>query len=245
MNMRANTIALGLVLGLALGPVAPFAQETDDPFLSDYAGLKPSPDNPFDELYIAPGALSRAAKYTAVMVDQPEMFVHPSSKYKGIKPDDMKTIADALREAITTELQGGGYQIVDAPGANVMYVRFAVGDLMLEKKKRSILAYTPAGAVLHAAKGAIQGVTGKVNVKSMKIEGEVLDSQSLEQLAAMTTSRGSLTSKADDDPANEVSWDEMTALFEVVGKRLRCRLDNSKKAESQWTNCGAIGLVAE
>lgn len=227
MNAGKGLTALGFVSMLAFGMLTAQAQETDGPFLSDYSGLKPSPDNPFDELYIAPGALQRAAQYKSVMIDQPELFVHPDSKYNGIKPDDMKLIADALREAIAAELRSG-YQIVDAPGADVLYVRFAVGDLMLEKKKR-----------------ALSDATRYVNVRNMKIEGEVLDSQSLEQLAAMTTSRGSLSTKASADPAAEVSWDEMTGLFQILGKRLRCRLDNSKKPESQWTICGAIGLAAE
>lgn len=244
MNKRAVVTALGLAIGLAFTAAPVSAQETDGPFLSDYSGLKPSPDNPFDELYIAPGALTRAAQYTAVMVDQPEMFIHPDSKYKGIKPDDMKAIADAMREAIAAELRSG-YQIVDAPGPNVLYVRFAAGDLMLEKKKRGILAYTPAGAIFQATKRSLSDVTTYVNVRNMMIEGEVLDSQSLEQLAAMTTTRGSLSTKAAADPEKEVSWDDMTALFGLVGKRLRCRLDNSKKPETEWTNCGAIGLAAE
>jgi uncharacterized protein (DUF2235 family) len=65
--------------------------------------------------------------------------------YKGMKPDDMKAIADSLRENVASELRAAGYEIVDKPGPNVMYVRMAVGDLMLQKRKRPILAYTPVG----------------------------------------------------------------------------------------------------
>lgn len=238
--MKVIACATTLGLMLALGPAAIRAQDSEAAFLSDYSGLKPSPDNPFDELYIAPDAMTRAATYTAVMVDQPELFVHPDSKYQGMKPDDMKLIADGLRAAITKELEGG-YQIVDAPGANVLYVRMAVGDLWLKKKKRPIFAYLPAGAVIKAGKDAFKDMTEKVDLKNMKIEGEVLDSQSMEQLAALTMSRGSLSGR----PETEVtSWDELDGLFGVIGKRLRCRLDNSRKPESEWTHCGAIGLAA-
>jgi hypothetical protein len=209
-------------------------------FLSDYSKLAAAGDNPFDELYIAPGATERATRYSAVMVDQPEIFIHPDSKYQGMKPDDMKLIADGLREAVTRELYGS-YQIVEQPGPGVLAVRLAVGDLMLQKRKRSILSYTPAGAVLHAAKNALTSdLTSKIDLKNMKIEGEVLDSQSQEQLGAMTTSRGSLSTSKNE----AVSWNELETVFSVVGKRLRCRLDNARVPTNKQQPCGTIGLAA-
>jgi hypothetical protein len=237
---KANVTAMGLLLALTLLAPTISAQDAERTFLSDYSGLKPAKDNPFDELYIAPGALESLSKYKAIMVDQPELFIHPESKYQGMKPDEMKLIADALRESITNELTSG-YQIVDKPGPNVLYVRVAVGDISLKKKKRGLLSYTPVGFVVHGAIGLTKEVTEKIDLKNMKIEGEVLDSQSLAQLAAMTTSRGSLSGKPETEDA---SWDELSALFGVVGKRLRCRLDNSHKPESEWTKCGSIGLPA-
>ena len=172
------------------------------------------------------------------MVDQPELALSPDSKYDSMKPDDMKLIADSLRAAITNELKDG-YQIVEAPGPGVLYIRTAVGDLYLKKHKRSILSYTPVGFVVHGAAGLSKEITEKIDVSKMTIEAEVLDSQSLEQLAAMTTTRGSLDKNATQEAT---SWDEMTGLFSVLGKRLRCRLDNAGKPESQWTNCTSINL---
>jgi hypothetical protein len=236
--MKTTVGAMALGFALALSPLAGQAQD-EETFLSSYAGLKASPDNPKDEIYIAPDTLVRAGQYKKVMIDQPELFVHPESKYTGMKPDDMKAIADALRAALTTELESG-YQVVDAAGSDVLYVRVAVGDLMLKKHKRGILSYTPVGFVVHGAVGLTKEVTEKIDLKGMKIEGEVLDSQSLKQLAAFTMSRGSLTGKSEIEAT---SWDELTGLFSVVGKRLRCRLDNSRKPESEWTPCGTIGLA--
>jgi hypothetical protein len=195
-------------------------------------------------MYVAPDARARAPKYAAIMVDQPELFIHPDSKYKGMKPDDMKIIADALREKVTAELQSG-YQIVDKPGPNVLYVRLAVGDLMVQKKKRPVVAYIPVGAVVYAAKNLASEVTGKVDVKNMKIEGEVLDSVTLEQFGAMTASRGALSTASAGKAAEPVSWTALNDLFGLVGQRLRCRLDNAKLPESDWNKCGAIGLAAK
>lgn len=238
MKAKAGAVALGMTVALMLGSAA-IAQSGEGAFLSDYSGLKPSTDNPFDEIYIAPGALDRASQYTALMIDQPELFVHPDSKYQGMKPDDMKLIADGLRQAVVRELESG-YKIVDAPGPGVLYVRLAVGDLSLKKKKRPILSYTPAGALIKAGLDMTKDMSEKIDVKNMKIEAEILDSQSQEQFAAMTTSRGSLSGAKGED--TDVTWEEMNGLFGVIGKRLRCRLDNSRKPEAQWAKCGAIGL---
>ena len=41
------------------------------------------------------------ANYSAVMIDQPEIFIAPKSKYKGMKPDDMKQLADDLEASIS------------------------------------------------------------------------------------------------------------------------------------------------
>lgn len=242
MNERANIPWQGMLLALIVAMPQPGITQDDEAddqgaFLHDYSKLQPAPDNPFEEIYIAPEAQKRAARYTAIMIDQPEIFVHPKSKYQGMKPDDMKAIADSLREAVANELKSG-YQVVDQPATNVLYVRLAIGDVMLQKKKRPILAYTPIGAVVHAGRNMAKEVTEKIDLNDLKIEGEVLDSESLEQLGAMTASRGSLTAETE----KPVSWDRLHEMFATVGKRLRCRLDNSKVSEEQWTSCGKIGL---
>lgn len=231
-------MALGLVPALALSSMCAMAQNVEGSFLSDYSGLRTAHDSSIDRIYIAPDSLARLSGYKAVMVDQPELALSPDSRYDGMKPDDMKLIADNLRAAITNELKDG-YQIVEAPGPGVLYVRVGVGDLYLKKHKRSIMSYTPVGFVVHGAVGLTKEITEKIDVSKMTIEAEVLDSQSLEQLAAMTTTRGTLDQKAKE---GSTSWDEMTGLFSVLGKRLRCRLDNAGKPESDWSNCAEINL---
>jgi len=242
MNAHKTTLATALAL-LALAPASVPAQDKDSSFLSDYSKLTKAKDNPFDEIYASPEGIKRAAQYDSVMVDQPELFLHPDSKYKGLKPDDMKALADSLRESVTTELKTS-YKVVDKPGANVLYVRLAVGDLLLQKKKRPILAYIPVGAVVYGVKNLASEATSKIDLKNMKVEAEVLDSVTLEQIGAATSSRGSLSAAA-GDPNKPVSWKELDNLFSIVGKRLKCRLDNSRIAEAKWANCGAIGLATE
>lgn len=240
MKTDADRLLGAAMLALALGSTTVRAQDPEESFLTDYSRLERAVDNPFDEIYVSPEGLKHGSQYTAVMVDQPELFIHPDSKYKGIKPDDMKVIADALRENVTAELENK-YQIVDKPGPNVLYVRLAVGDLMLQKKKRPILAYIPVGAVVYAAKNLASEATKKIDLTNMKFEVEMLDSESHEQIGAATSSRGSLSASA-GDATEPVSWDELDNLFTIVGKRLRCRLDNARLPEEQWAKCGSIGL---
>ncbi len=95
-------------------------------FLSDYSKLQR--DGQMGYSYLAPDAPGRMANYSALLIDQPEIFVSPDSEYKGMKPDDMKQLADAFRNAMVQELVET-YTIVDQPGPNVLYLRFAFSNL--------------------------------------------------------------------------------------------------------------------
>src|SRR5262245_8849301 len=111
MQAIVTQLILSLPVLLSMIPVA-HAQTREQAFLSDYSRLAAAPDNPFDKIYVSPRASQLAAKYTAVMIDQPELFLDPGSPYKGIKPDELKAVADALRYKVAVELRSG-YQIVD------------------------------------------------------------------------------------------------------------------------------------
>jgi hypothetical protein len=198
--------------------------------LSDYSQLKKSSDEYMDYTYLAPGAPDKMANYSAVMIDQPEIFIAPNSKYKGMKPDDMKQLADAFRSAIAQSLSAT-YMIVDQPGPNVLYVRFAISNIQLKKKKRGLFSYTPIGLVAGAAKSAMTSdFTKKIDLKGLTLEMEILDSNSEEQLAALLETR----SGKKDEPA---SWAELEALIAVYSQRVRCRLDNARVAEENRIDC--------
>jgi hypothetical protein len=199
-------------------------------FLSDYTQLKKSSDKYMDYTYLAPGAPDKMGRYSAVMIDQPEIFVAPNSKYKGMKPDDMKQLADAFRGAIAESLSTT-YMIVDQPGPNVLYVRFAISNVQLKKKKKGLFSYTPIGLVAGAAKSAMTSdFTKKIDLKGLTMEMEILDSNSEEQLAALLETR----SGKKDEPA---SWAELQAIIAVYSQRVGCRLDNARLAEDKRVDC--------
>ncbi len=85
----------------------------DSGFLDDYSILDRRESDAVNRIYIAPGTLEVLSTYDAVMVDQPEVFMSPDSKYKGAKPDHIKTLADTARQALIERLEAGDYRIAE------------------------------------------------------------------------------------------------------------------------------------
>ena len=127
-----------LVVGLC---GAASAAGQDIGFLTDYSLLKTRQGDMVNRVYIVPNAIERLKDYDAVLVDQPEIFISPDSKYKGAKPDQLKQLADTARLAMMERLEAGGYTVADGPGPGVLYMRWAIADLYLKKKKRGLLSF--------------------------------------------------------------------------------------------------------
>ena len=124
----------------------------EDGFLSidlDQLTQIASVEHGIDLAYEPAGTVERVASYNKIMVDQPEVWLDKDSDYRGLKPDNAKAIADLIRGRITENLTHRGYEVVEEPGPDVLYLRLALTDLYLKKKRRGILSYTPVGAVLH------------------------------------------------------------------------------------------------
>jgi len=134
----------------------------DSGFLSDYSKLKPLAGT--DTLmYTAPNAYTDFKNYKAVMIDQPEFVIANDSKYKGVKPDDAKAVADALPAQMSdTVTKNGRLYVVDKPGPGVLYIRIAASNIHLKKKSRGLLGYTPAGFVVGSAVSAGQVMQQKI-----------------------------------------------------------------------------------
>jgi hypothetical protein len=227
-RVGVSSLAIFLLV-VAYGPA--FSEDVHySDFLSDYSKLQKSSDEYMDYKFLAPGAPDKMTNYTAVMIDQPEIFIASNSKYKGMKPDDMKALADAFRSSMAQAF-AGTYMVVDQAGPNVLYLRFAISNLQLKKHKRGLLGYTPIGFVAGAAKSAMTSdITKKIDLKGLTMEMEVLGSNGKEQLAAVVETR----SGKKDEPA---SWDELEALIDVYSQRVVCNLDNASLAEETRVDC--------
>jgi hypothetical protein len=213
---------------------------SDSGFLDDYSILEQRTGDAIDRVYIAPGTEERLADYDAVLVDQPEVFMSPDSKYGGAKPDHLKMLADSMRLALVERLQeDGGYEIVEEAGPGVVYIRWAITDLYLKKKKRGFLSYTPIGFVVHAtAQAAIRDVWKKIDMVELNIEVEFVDGATGDVLAAVVAERGAR--KTDDQEQELVSWEELDATINTFGLRLRCSLDNARIEAGSREDCSQI-----
>jgi len=202
-------------------------------FMTDYSQLKKVDDSISDYRYVADGALDKVAQYNAVMVDQPEIFIAADSPYSGAKPKHLDALAEAIRAGVIAALSED-YTIVDKPGPDVMYIRAALTNLRLTKKKKSVLGYTPIGLVGGAVVGAATSdLAKKANLQDVVLEAEVYDSMTEERLVALIDKRG----EGREAPA---SWEELEDAMLRYGKLVHCRLSNARVAEGDRLDCAAV-----
>jgi hypothetical protein len=215
------------------------AAHANSGFLDDYSKLKPQASAAGEDLvYVAPGAFEKIKKFKGVMVDQPEILISADSDYKGAKPDDLKAISEMMRQTMSERLKAGGYNVVEQPGPDVIYLRLGLTDLYLKKKKRNLLGYTPIGFVVKAGVDAVQNMMQNVDIIEMSLEAELKDSQSNEQLGAIVVRRGAR--KTEGQKEQRIDFKEFQQTLGVYASRFRCRLDNAKLPAAQQQDCLAI-----
>ena len=237
MTKRLLVLVIGLCCGLSTA-----AQEPG--FFTDESLLQAREGDLLERVYIHPDAAEKLKAYNAVLVDQPEIFISPESKYKGAKPDQLKLLADTSRLAMMERLESGGYTVADGPGPGVLYMRWAISDLYLKKKKRGFLSYTPVGMVVHTTKqAAIKDLWKKIDIVELGVKMEFSDAVSGEIIAAGTSNQG--TRKGRDQEEDLVTWEELDAMFETIGERARCALDNARLSENERRVCSEIVIEPE
>ncbi len=238
--MRTITILLSAILYVPAAFGAEGTFPVEEGFLSvdlDQLTLVREEEHGVDLIYMPAGAFDRIAKYNKLMIDQPEIWLDRDSKYRGAKPDNIKALADLIRERLTENVINRGYEVVDEPGPDVLYIRVALTDLYLQKEKRGLMAYTPTGAVLKAGADAVRDMMSKVDIIEMALQMEMLDSQSGEVLLAAVLKRGARKDKEAGQKLVRLDFDDFRAVVREYSARLTCRLDNARKPESQWIDC--------
>jgi len=242
--MKRTIPILMLMVGFGLTATA-FGQNND--FLTDYSMLKEyDEDTRFTaRLYKVPNAEQRLADYNSVMVDQPEIFIAADSKYKGAKGDQLKALADVARLSTIARLEAGGFNVVDTPGTDSLYMRWAITDLYLQKKKRGILSYTPLGMVVHSTKSAAtRDLWKKIDIAELKLEIELTDVVTGEVIVAGISHQQGFR-KQKGEKADIVTWQELEALFDTAGERLSCGLSNAHRPDEEDVNCASIWIEPE
>jgi hypothetical protein len=227
-----HTLRAFLALTIGIFTMPSLAEDQFSGFLDDYDQLEPTEDVWIDYIYTGPDFRQKVSDTTAFMVEQPEIFIAPDSKYKGMKPDDMKMMADSLR-AVFAEALVEEFQIAASPGANTLVMRMAFTNVHLKKKGRSLLGYTPVGFVVGGAKKALMDdFFDNILLTEAVWEAEIFDSQTGERYGALIVSLGNK-----DNKKEFTSWDEMVHAMEVGGQRVMCRIDNARAAEGEMRDC--------
>jgi hypothetical protein len=227
-----HVIKVFLALAIGAFSMPALAQVPFSGFLDDYEQLQPSDDVWLNYIYTGPDWQKRLSNTTAFMLEQPEIFIAADSKYGGMKPDDMKMMADSLR-AIFAEALVEKFQIAASPGPNTLVMRMAFTNVHLKKKGRSLLGYTPVGFVASSAKKALMNdFVDNILLTEVVWEAEILDSQTGERHGALIISLGNKNKKKEF-----TSWDQLMQVLEVGAERILCRIDNVRSAEGEIRDC--------
>jgi len=170
-------------------------------FLDDYPQLTPVEDG--SEI-LTWKASNIEAKYVAVMVEAPEIFIHPDSPYKGINPDELKMLADSYRDTVATKL-AMVHPVVEQPQPNTIRIRFALTNVYLKKKKRPWWGWaTPVSLAAYTVKGALGQ---KYSLVEATVEVEAIDNETGQRLAVAVYKKGQ---REDEDVEEEAtSWDDI------------------------------------
>lgn len=200
-------VAFGI---LALSFQAVFAAGSD--FIEDIPDLMQDPDRAGAMIWEKHGF--DRSKYTRVMIEPITIFISPDSKYKGMNANDLKALAFGFHESFTNALEPE-VAVINTKGEGVLYVRSAITNVKLAKKKRGLLGYTPVGFIATAAADA----AGKrISLKDAVLEIEVLDSVSGERLGVLIDQEPKITE------ADKLSWDEINKTFTFYAERYKERM---------------------
>jgi hypothetical protein len=184
-------------------------------FLRDYSQLQPDPDREGVMLYIDRSTDFRP--YTKLMIDPVQVMVVPVPDQPPPPRDVVARIGaqllDSLQRALAT-----GYQLVNAPGPDVLRVRSAITGLAAAKPEAGALDYVPIKAIYNLGREA---AGGGPRVAEMKAELEVLDPGGRRVIAATANRKGEKTLTQGD----QITWDSLPPITDYWARNIRMRLD--------------------
>jgi hypothetical protein len=210
-----GTKFLGVLLVLASLASSAGAQQNSG-FLTDYSKLAPAADNPDSQIWISKDFDFKP--YHKIMLDQVEIFVSPTSEYKGVPPDVFEGMADRFKASIKNALRSG-YQIVRKPGPDVLRIRPAITGVNLVKPKFNPVNILPVVLVVRTVSGANQAQ----NV-ALSGEIEVLGPGDNVVAGAVSIGVGNTAVRA----GQQITWKDVQALTDTWAKNLRRRLDEAR-----------------
>ncbi len=171
-------------------------------FLSDYSRLTADGSN---LRYVDEG---RLAKYSSFVVDPVRVHFHEGAKGRDTDSATLRRFKRTLHAAIVESLSGP-YRVVSQPGPGVARIRVAITDVRKDTAALNILPTTR--------------MTG-VGFGGASMEGELVDSQSGDQIAAVIQSQKGSALSLD----GYSQWSSAESVLKAWAEQFRKRLDEAK-----------------
>jgi hypothetical protein len=222
--IRKTTGKRAAVLLFAFALAAGYASAEDQPaatpqysgFLSDYSRLTPAPDNASAKRWVDKDFDFKP--YDKIMLAPVEVWVSPTSEYKGADPAALKRMADDFTRSFEKALHPG-YLLVHKPGPGVLHIRIAITGINLVKPSMKPRDFVPVVFVYRAISGSMEAkhaeLTGEMQVlgPEKKIVAEIL---------ASGTSDEAIKEKQD------ITWTDLKSITDGWAKALRKGLDTAR-----------------
>lgn len=187
-------------------------------FLDDYSQLKPGGEGQAALVYVKPGTDFKP--YTKIMFEQVTVFLNADAEHREVDPNILKEMVDYYQNALIEAVKDG-YEVVDQPGPDVLWVRAAITDVKPSSPvSNTMSSIIPVGMVVAGATKAASG--DNLGTGEAATEFEVLDSVSRERLAAAVDRRqgGKMAFRG--------KWTDTKDAFDHWAQRFRQRLDEAR-----------------
>jgi hypothetical protein len=218
----AILLALSVLAGCASTPAPPSG------FLGDYSQLQPAPDREGVMLYIDKSADFRP--YTKLMLDPVQVLVVPVPEQPPPPREIVLRIGAQFRASLLRAL-APDYQMVDAPGPDVLRVRSAITGLQAAKPEASGVDYIPIKAIYNVGREAVS--TGP-RVAEIRAELEVIDPRGKRVVAATATRKGDQKLPQGE----QITWESLPPITDYWAQNFRTRLDQLRGVATAPAHAG-------
>ena len=209
--MSATVLGAAILLcGCASPPPA-----SQSGFLGDYTQLQPAPDREGVMLWVDKSADLRP--YTKLMFDRVQVLATPAADQPPLPPDVLARIGGQFEESMRREF-ANGYQLVSAPGPDVLRVRSAITGIQPAKPDAGAMDYVPIKALYNVGREA---AGAGPRVAEMQAEVEVLDPSGKRVVAATATRKGDQHLQQGE----QITWQSLQPITDYWAVNVRARLD--------------------
>ena len=178
-NLQTMIVLLAVIL-LAGCAASGMKDVEQSGFLNDYSQLKPGADDEAALVYVKTGADFKP--YSKIMFERIVVSLSPSSESRELDPTILKELTDYYQNALQEAVKDG-YEVVDQPGPDVLWVRVAITDVEPSNPTANTMSsIIPVGLAVSAAAKAT--TDANLGTGEAATEMEVLDSMTKERLAA-------------------------------------------------------------